>query len=534
MPRKIHTIDAETDPFKRGRIPKPFIWGHFDGVKYTYYRDLADLIEVLKDLRVVVYAHNGGKFDYHYMFDYLAPFDDILIINGRIAKFKIGLCEFRDSFNILPIALRNYKKDDFDYTILEAAVREHPENWQKIVEYLGNDCRYLHELVTEFQARYGAGLTQAGTAMKVWQKMSGRQAPKSTPEFYALFDPYYYGGRVQCFKGGIIEADFKVIDINSAYPYAMHSRHPISIDYDEFTHDIDHDSEDYGACFFTVTCISEGVFPFRNENHALTFPNDGLIRTYFVTGWELIAARETGTIHQVKVNHCYRFFELTDFTEYIDKFYNERLQAKAEGDKAGDIFAKLLMNSLYGKFGANPDNYEKFTILDHSIVPELDNDQYRFAGELGKWALMAEDLPDDDKRYYNVATSASITGYVRAYLFKALHSCGMDNVLYCDTDSIATSHIGDAIHLGSKLGQWKDEGDFTRAGIGGKKLYIFEGKPNKDGEREYKTASKGARLTHNQLWKIAQGETVIYSPENPTYSVHSGIKFIDRKIQSTF
>ena len=34
MKRKLIAIDCETDPFKAGRVPEPFIWGMYDGNEF--------------------------------------------------------------------------------------------------------------------------------------------------------------------------------------------------------------------------------------------------------------------------------------------------------------------------------------------------------------------------------------------------------------------------------------------------------------------------------------------------------------------
>lgn len=133
-------------------------------------------------------------------------------------------------------------------------------------------------------------------------------------------------------------------------------------------------------------------------------------------------------------------------------------------------------------------------------------------------------------RYYNVATGASITGYVRAMLWESIATS--KGVLYCDTDSIAVRNAGPSVILGKELGQWKLEGEFSKAGIAGKKLYIFKGK-NAKGKTIYKSASKGARLTHRQLWEVAKGSTVIFKNPVPTFSVTHQTVFTNRTIKYT-
>ena len=531
MARPIAVCDAETDPFRAHRVPKPFVWGYFDGKEYRYWwQDQRGFIDFLKEQHVICYAHNGGKFDWHFVLDDANPYDDLMIINGRIAKLNIGACECRDSYNIIPVPLAPYKKDEIDYGIMEAEHRNKPRNKKKILEYLRSDVMYLYELVSRFRADYGVQLTQASAAMAQWKKVSKRPLPRTDQNFYDAIAPYYYGGRVQCFEQGVIDTDFSIYDINSAYPYAMLHEHPYSGEYDHVDGFVD------GADFYTLEARSLGAFPYRGDgdvdrNAGLHFPDDNKKRVFTVTKWEYEAAREAGYCNDKQVTESILFAEHVDFRDYINHFYELRLKCKAEKDEAGSLFAKLLMNSLYGKFASNPDNYRNYMIVPMDVIGGLAASGWEFGGELGPWGLAEAPLNDEQKRYYNIATSASITGFVRAYLLKAIHSS--EGVLYCDTDSMAVRKVGESVSLGDALGQWKHEGDFDRAGIAGKKLYIFRGVPDSKGKRTYKTASKGARLTNQQLWQVARGAEVIYVPDAPTFSPRKEAVFTQRRIKFT-
>ena len=96
--------------------------------------------------------------------------------------------------------------------------------------------------------------------------------------------------------------------------------------------------------------------------------------------------------------------------------------------------------------------------------------------------------------------------------------------------------------MGDALGEWKHEGRFDKAGIAGKKLYIFHDYENKKrhdcilhpGKKcEYKHASKGARLTHADLWAVAKGAVIRWENIAPTYSVSHAPKFLARNIKFT-
>jgi hypothetical protein len=536
LKRTIAVIDAETDPFRKGRIPRPFIWGFYDGSIYLQFDTTEALAAHLRETDCICYAHNGGKFDFHYLIEYFEAWDNIKIINGRIAQAWIGICELRDSYLIINEPLSKYKKDDIDYSIMEPGERDYPVNRRKIEAYLKSDCVYLWEMVTEFLRLYGNTLTQAGAAMKQWIKISNDPPPETDQEYYNLFSPYYYGGRVECFESGVIDTKFNVYDINSAYAFAMTHKHPYSANYERINGYVKN------ADFYRINCISYGALPYRGNgsdsgfSFGLSFPNDNKNREYTVTGWELASGITTKSLRRIRYLESFRFMRHKDFGEYINHFWRKREAAKAAGDILGSLMAKLMMNSLYGKFAANPENYYNYMIVPRSEaavlgagVPLVESDEngnnrsWQFGGEFGCWLLAQRQLDDFQRRYYNIATGASITGFVRAMLWRAIHSS--ERVLYVDTDSVACISGGAGVSVGGALGQWKHEGVFDKAGIAGKKLYIFRGLPGEKGSRNYKTASKGARLTHAQLWKLAHGGEVYYERDTPTYSVSKPLDF---------
>jgi hypothetical protein len=520
--KEIWTLDAETDPFKAGRIPKPFVWGLYNGGEYHKFYDTNEMVDFLEQMDVIVYAHNGGKFDYHFFLDRLEQFEPLMVIGGRLARFKIGLCEFRDSYNILPFPLSAYQKDEIDYNIFEADQRDKPHNKIEIEKYLKSDCVYLWDMITQFIDRYGLHLTQAGAAMKVWQKIADQKAPETNQLFYNTLSPFYYGGRVECFYNGLVDHEFKVIDINSAYPFAMKHAHPYGNNF-IIGDELPATTKKIQQCFITVNCVSHGAFPFRSSD-GLIFPNDDIKRTYYISGWEFLAAIDTRTIDDYDIIEVMRFSETIRFDDYIDHFYKQKDECKKNDDKAGYIFAKLFLNSLYGKFGANPDNYNEYTIVKPRYIEAAEQDGYMYCAELGKWALCTKPLDDDKRRYYNVAVAASITGFVRAQMWRSMNEC--NGVMYCDTDSIACTDTGNLEIDPSTLGAWDIEAQCDYGGIAGKKLYAFHDKNT----GKWKTASKGVRFTPEQILEVAKGHETKYNPIAPSFSLKRGVKFISRRV----
>lgn len=542
MPRPFWVIDCETDPFKIGRVPQPFIWGAYGGADHEYYtfEKVCDLVDFFKDQKVVVYAHNGGKFDYHYLREYINKGESISIISGRLSKFRIGVCEFRDSMNILPVPLAAFKKDLIDYSIMEEDKRNDPIHRREILHYLQNDCRYLHELISEHRKENGIVLTQASASMRKWLKTSKISRPVQTALQFERLKPFYYGGRVQCFKSGAEYCAFKLADINSAYPRAMLEAHPFSTTPMILDH-LPRDG-DLHKCMVRLTGIARGCFPFRNEkDHGLYFPDDEkTVREYSITGYELITALKLDAIKIFNVKDVYYFPESVNFKDFILNNWDRRAQAKRDGNDALSLIVKLLMNSLYGKFASD---YAKY----HDYILTWGDDMLRYLREGyepdSEWPdnvwLMRRSISEEKQKFYNIATAASITGYVRAMMFEALQK--VDTPLYCDTDSIAAVDLG-TLALGNDLGEWKHEGDFDHYAIAGKKTYAFHkvGMPFADtldesgNYQNYKLACKGVDLSPAEILKISAGESVKYLAQVPTYSVkRQSPLFIDRVVSHT-
>lgn len=531
QPKKLplYTLDCETDPFEYGTIPVPFVWGLYavETGEYEQFETVPEVIERLRGLDAIVFAHNGGKFDFHYLSDGIEPDKPLLVIAGRLVRCQIGKAELRDSFSILPFALAKYQKTEIEYWKLHRLYRA--EYRDEIERYLKSDCVNLAELVSAFINEYGLHITQATAAMKIWQKMAKRSAPSSGPMFYDTFRPFYYGGRVQCFRSGDIKIKATCLDINSAYPYAMMQKHPIGLTYVHLQGP-PRPGADWSTMFFTVRAVARGCFPYMGTNRMLYFPADTIEREYTVTGHELIAAIETETVDTFSVVSHYSFGEVIDFKDYINHFWSKRQQAKKDGDTAQDLFCKIFMNGLYGKFAANPRNYYETTLADIADLEKIVAAELNF-DYFGKWLLVQSEMPHERHRFYNIATAASITGFVRAMLWRAL--CKSETPLYCDTDSITAAGFR-GLPLGDGLGEWKLEAELDRVVICGKKLYAFHKRNEKNPAKEWKVASKGARLKPHELIKIAAGTDVIYHSEAPTYSVHrKGPVFIDRKMKIT-
>lgn len=560
--RPIGTIDCETDPFEPGVLVAPFLWGVFFGATNEYFEftTVAALVAFIAERDCILYAHNGGKFDYHFLREHIESDEAISVIAGRLARCKIGKCELRDSLNLFgQTRLADFSKMKFDYRLMKKAEREKPETWELIRTYLRSDCENLYKLVGGFIERFGQQFTQAGAAMKYWQKhhAPNNEVPHSTPQFYERFHPFYFGGRVQCFASGHAREEFSVVDINSAYPFAMLAEHAYSTDVIQ-TSRLPKEREAIATCLIELDAIAKGCFALRSPvDGSLYFPEDEkTVRRYHVTGWELLAGLDTDTVKIHKIISVYVFGQKVSFRPYVENFFAMRQTAKAAGDKAGDIFAKIFLNALYGKFASNPTKYREFLLSEQGTraYEKWLESGYIDAGSWGDRSMLVRPLPPSKHRYFNIVTGASITGYVRAHLWRSLQR--VSRPLYCDTDSIAAGDVS-RIDLGNELGQWKHEMSCDEYAIAGKKLYAFhkagaerplhacrqmplnaseEHRAKWEDDRKcWKIASKGTDLSPGQIIDAATGKEIKYRSQVPNYSVHkSDFGFIDRVVRSTY
>lgn len=548
---KILSFDLETDPFKKARIPKPFLSGFYDGIDFMMCWDEKDCVKGFLSLLcqyadtygdLLVYAHNGGKFDFHYLLKSdLLNVRKTMVLNGRIASFEIETLkgvkiEFRDSFLIFPMALSAYEKDTIDYELFEADKRNEPETRAEIIEYFKGDLKYLYNLIHDFHNRFGNHLTVASAAMRQLQ-INGYQLERVRNEnFDREMRDYYFGGRVQCFDFGSFYGDFQYIDINSAYPYAMLSAHPSGKSYCRHAL-IDENGELQPfeeTDFIHVWCIGGGALPFREDDGSLSFPSDTKHRYYYCTGWELKAGIEAGVCKGFLEGTLIRFDVKQDMRQFIEKYYADKKKADEEGDKQGRLFTKLIMNSSYGKFALDCRKFKEHQLVDFNEFPKREknesDEQYQawdWVTDFDESLLSLWERPAPTDGFFNVATAASITGFVRAMLFKTI--VNSESVLYCDTDSLICKRS--SARLGKELGEWDVEAEFIEVHIAGKKLYAARGERQDPLGTPEKIASKGARLTFDEVKRIANGETVIWENEAPSFSIKRGTHFVEREIK---
>lgn len=554
--KPVYTCDCETDPFKYERVPSPFIWGLYDGRDFETFKRTEDFVERVRDLDIVLYAHNGGKFDFMFLIKYVIE-TRAQIINNRLVSLKLGSCELRDSYSIIPVPLKEFgNKKDIDMWKLEATERHKYE--QEINEYLMQDCVGLWNGVTAYREAAGRMKTIASNALAFSRKL-GVDMGTTNHRFDCNYRPFYFGGRTECLRPGS-HKNLAILDIRSSYPYAMKHDHPTG---SEFRWKNDLDGMTRGQTersFIVLTCTSKGAFPLRSKGaQGLFFPHE--YNEYRVTGWEYLAAKELDLISDETISSVRYTNDTINFGPYVEHWFKFKSAKPKLIDPINYTIGKIMLNSLYGKASQNPARYYDYKIvfagtpicreplakdsdidicklcgerlLDHGweLGGEFDGHEIHRRESLWKWRFQYGIEWKGKNIYKNVATGASITGFARANLLRGMHAVGYDKVIYVDTDSIICKADADIQALGqsTEIGDWELEEACAPIGhFAGKKLYAIRKANGKE-----KLASKGAKLTFNDVERIANGETITWENTAPTFHIDGTCDFVVRNIRRT-
>jgi len=553
--KKIAVFDTETDPFRRGRIPKPFCAAFYDGSVYIEFWGPDCLKRMWEEVRklpdhYVIYAHNGGKFDFWHMLEEIDELRNLTIIHGRLCEFMLIDSEhlIRDSLKIIPIALSEYQKEVIDYSIFEKGERLKPANKTRISNYLKSDCINLLDIVTKFAERFGTDdgeipISIGQAAIRELEAVCPfeRMTEASDEEIRQ----WYLGGRNQCFEAGILKGPWKVYDVNSMYSYAMANyEHPLS----DMWESLDRPPRSKSSVWFAevegsnrqaLPVYRDGGIDFTCE-HSRDAPGG----VFYATSHELVPAIRAGLVTVENYRYIIKPTKAGNFRKYVDLHYSAKADAKRAGNRATELFEKFLLTTPYGKTGQNPREFKDYKILRN----QFNDAKLRAKGFQPEQRILDEPFLEIWSRpttshgrgYYNVGIAASVTGAARAVLLEGLQWAVRP--IYCDTDSVFCRDFTGPVDRYA-LGAWDHEATADYAAIAGKKLYCLfdkvrhpdrkypEGKV--DGIWPVKWASKGGDLSPGQIIEVAKGGEVEFVNEVPTYSLSRGVSFVTRNFRKT-
>lgn len=452
--------------------------GFYDGNNVYYFDTLLHFFKHIFQKRYrshVIYAHNGGRFDFLPLVDVLTELKinyTLVNIGSRIAQITCFLPNkqkivFRDSICLLPNTLKklseafkvDHGKLDFDFQN-EVFDLKNPKH----KEYLYHDLLSLYQVLNKFFeiekiSQVGCKLTIASTALAIHRTTLKSQVRMTSDTIQRVARKSYFGGRTEIFKHEITNA--KLYDFTSVYPYCMRN-FKLPIEYAGLANDF----SDFG--FHKVSIFSPDlsvpVLPVRMCGK-LIFPN-GLI-----TGWYFSEEIKTALMSGcklVKFHTGLRFTEENDFfSEYVDFFYNLRQCNKGT---ALDYVAKLFLNGLYGKFSEREERRSLTTEIKEGVATEIFGSEENF----NKYRLFIE-TKKVRSPHMLVHISSAITAYARIHLYNKILK-NDETVAYCDTDSAFTKLEYPVTNI---LGDLKLENEVDYAFFRLPKTYIYLNKTDR-------------------------------------------------------
>jgi hypothetical protein len=371
----------------------------------------------------------------------------------------------------------------------------------------------------------------------------------------------YHGGRTEVFIKKL--SDGFLYDVTSLYPYTMRQfRYPVGkfqIRTGGWVESIWNrymEGEDSGGIIEATVHIPD---PFNDQNiPPLPFYCEKRGKLLFPTGtirgsWtlpELKFAVDRG-IKIIDFHKIITFERMSSvfigFVNHLEKIKNDNTETykgsgvNKEGKKVNHslrVFAKLLLNALYGKFGSRrqhksyiskkeiPSLIKKWEASEKRAIKR--KKEFHYADQLEFFKLMMNECNGDyyeavklfdvenkemplnayskfdgenelydymsysEARFIQPQISAYITAYARMHLYEAFEKIWEKggNIFYCDTDSIFTDvQLPDEMVDSATFGKWKNEAAEVEATFPSEKVYHMKGIA--DGKKEEKTTFKG-------------------------------------------
>ena len=401
----------------------------------------------------------------------------LVIMRDAAALFKPGtsLANFADSF------CPELPKLSIDIAHFNPTDPEHIDYAMRDVDILCAGMGRLDRLLKRHFC-VGVGHTAAGTAMKGWQKTIPTGTYHNASEWGDVEDfirEGYYGGLVFLTRDDCLESCDDVpiavtVDINSSYPSVMCD---FGVPDGQVIKSIDYESGVMGVYRVRVTA-PEGlvipILPARNRRGDMRWQR-GTFETV-VTNRELIFAVKQGYVVQDVLEGVAYDKVAFPFTDFIESCETIRKNYKGQTEEE---LAKLMQNSLYGKFGSRRERCQVFQVgdgegLDDAMPLDIDSRLW----VRSEFHDMMKTRPE---------WAVFITAHARLKLMQAAYSVGIENVLYGDTDSLTVLNGAEQhLDIGPGYGQFKIEKKWRVFRAIAPKVYagrLMDG--------EYKGAAKG-------------------------------------------
>ena len=392
--------------------------------------------------------------------------------------FKRGVTvEFNDSLKIIPFPVKTIakafnlpmEKEKIDYG--NYIVNE------DTLKYVFNDVKIVALALRQLKENGFCGMTAASSAYKWYMStMTGTDIlfPDLPEDMLIEWRDAYRGGRSQVnpmWAGQVLKGVSRY-DVNSMYPSIMRNCWlPIGV-----PKKIDKRNT-YRFEMYKVSImftLKEGHLPTLLKKNVMFaqqsyYTDTDGIETLYISSIDYELLERHYDIDYVIFEEMWGFNTSNElFREYIDYWYD----VKSKNTGAMKQLAKLMLNSLYGKFGSNP--------LGKNKIPELDEDG----------SLKFKTTEEQPRKKYYLFIAIAIVSYAHKLIDDAIVNTGIENFVYCDTDSVHTlGKLDEHLIDQKKLGLFKLEAVETKSKYVRQKTYVYSQQEEDGQEHIYITCA---------------------------------------------
>lgn len=364
---------------------------------------------------------------------------------------------YKDSFKN---KVWNLKKETIKYCEQDTVVLFN------VIENFGN------QIFKKFKVSIYLTPTLPSLAFRIYrtQYLKSNSIPILTDKYYNDLVNAFFGGHCDVYIPSSSDKNIYCYDVNSLYPYAMKtSLFPTKL-LTYFIGDISKDNY-YNNLLLEKKVL--GIFKVKVQaplslKHPILPIKTGDTTVYGVgtwTGWyfseEINLAKNLGYNFEILSGYIFKGEYL--FEEYVNTM--NKMKENSEKNSPDYTIAKLLLNSLYGRFSMNPQ------LLNH-IILDLNSKAYvdfinkiKFENidseiKLGSKVLISyyqNDTIIDSNLNVNIAIGLATSSYARIHMSQFKNNPNL-NLYYTDTDSIYTDQpINSSLIDDKKLGYMKLE-----------------------------------------------------------------------------
>lgn len=451
--------------------------GALDGDGYRAYASLDTYLRGEYGRSKRTWFHAGGLADFtfiiHWLLERQRPFEIAPSGSAALRLDALGTT-YSDSFFLLRAPLASigegleHEKGHVDY--------EHA-SFDELSLYNQRDCEILRRALQRFfQIIVELGgfprSTAASTAMDLFRRVYQRDAAYVPDDVNAILRTAYFASDVQPAVRRAERAFLR--DRNSSFPAEM--RNPIPWRFLGRAKRLPAGKLGFGLATVKVpkNCPYPPL-PVRAGNGGIYFP------TGSIHGWysqlDIDYAAELGC--DVKVHEWLVFESSSDLAGFVNALAPLRMAAKQSGDEFWALALKIVLNSLYGKFGERIWKevvmFGRSTATSRMLYPGVHVDE------------IERPLAHEQVQICAWITSAARIALHRQY-WAIAHMTG-HKVYNWDTDCVFSS-LDIVPNMGKQLGEWNDDGILRRARFLAPKMYSGFYQKN-DKTPEYMVKAKG-------------------------------------------